>query len=998
MNKISLYKARAPLLYALFISLVYCNALFAQNTQPTTITGTVSDVNGVLPGVTITVKRTQNSTISDSAGKYSLTAQTDDTLVFSYIGFKTIEIGVNGRALLNAVLSDDATNLKEVTVNAGYYTVKDKERTGSIAKITAKDIDKQPVSNVLAAMQGRLAGVDIIQDSGTAGGGFQIKIRGVNSLRADGNSPMYVIDGVPYSSETIGYSSTTSGMPSTTSPLNSINPKDVESIEVLKDADATAIYGSRGANGVVLITTKKGKAGKARFSVSSSTGYGKVAKFIDLMNTEQYLAMRRDAYANDGITTYPGTAYDVNGTWDQSRYTNWQKELLGGTAEIHELQASVSGGSDQTQYLLSGSSRQETTVIPGDFKYRRTGIHFTMNHATEDNRFKMSFAGGYTLQDNKQPATDLSRVARNLAPNAPALYDENGNLNWENNTFQNPLAALRSFSTVDVKDLLANVVLSYAITPSLTAKVNLGYTDVKNHEQKIVPSTMANPSSGVTSAVSSLIDNATERQSQLFEPQLQWKKDFKNSSLDILVGGTAQEQTTSRLFISGTGFASNAMITNLGSANARSILGSEVLEYKYQAFFGRINYNYKDKYIVNVTGRRDGSSRFGPGKQFATFGAVGAAWLFSNESFLKENTILSFGKLRLSYGTSGNDQIGDYQYLNTYGNNGLNYQGVVGLEPIRLFNPDFGWESSTKFEAALETGFLKDRIFLTLVWYKNLSSNQLVGVPLPGTTGFTAINANLDATVENRGVEGTLRTVNCNGKHFKWTTNLTVSAARNELISFPGLVASTYANRYVVGQPTSIIKVYEYTGVNPQTGLFEVADLNGDGAFNTAGDKQKTIDLTPEYFGGLQNQFQYRNWQLDLFFQFVKQKTYDYTPNSPGGAMVNQSVAYANAWQQAGDVVPYQMNTSGANSAASAAFYRYVESDALVVDGSFIRLKNISVSYDVPLKAKGVTCKLSLSGQNILTFTHYKGGDPELRFTGYLPPLRVFTGGVQLTF
>lgn len=967
------------------------------------ITGIVRDASGVLPGVTVSVKNALrqaqgDTTVTDENGRFTIVAAEGDVLIFSYIGYEDVTIVVDKRISLTVTMKEDATALKEVVINAGYYNVKEKERTGSISKITSKDIEKSPVSNVLAAMQGRMAGVDIIQDSGTSGGGFQIKIRGVNSLRTDGNSPLYIIDGVPYSSETIGYSNTTTGMVAPTSPLSSINPTDVESIEVLKDADATAIYGSRGANGVVLITTKKGKAGKTKFSVSSSSGYGKVTKFIDLMNTEQYLAMRRKAFANDGIVTYPATAYDVNGTWDATRNTDWQKELLGGTAEITDLQMSVTGGSAQTQYLLSGTKRKETTVLPGDFEYDRTAVHFNMNHNSDHNKFKVLFSGGYSLQDNKQSSTDLSRTARNLAPNAPALYDAEGNLNWENDTFQNPLALLNGYSTVKTKDLLANVVLSYSILPNLDIKANLGYTDINNHEQRILPSTMNNPSLLITSANSSLFDNQTNRQSYLFEPQLQWKKSYGNHALDVLVGGTEQEQLTSRLFSLGFGFASNSLITNMASSNTKYVLGSDETEYKYQAFFGRVNYNFKEKYIINATGRRDGSSRFGPGKQFATFGAVGAAWLFSNEHLLKDSKVLSFGKLRMSYGTSGNDQIGDYQFLNTYGTSALNYQGVVSMEPLRLFNPDFGWESSTKMEAALETGYLNDRLFLTLAWYKNRSSNQLVGIPLPGTTGFTSINANLNATVENRGIEVTLRTVNFDGKNFKWSTNLNISVARNELISFPGLAGSTYATRYVVGESTSIVKVYDYAGVNATTGLYEFTDINGDGIINALGDKQKTVDLSPEYFGGLQNQIKYKNWQLDFLFQFVKQKAALYTPGVNGGSFFNQSTALVDAWQTAGDEAFYQLYSSGASSVAATAFSRFSDSNAMIVDGSYLRLKNIAISYDLPLKVKGVNCKILLQGQNVLTFTPYRGGDPEFRYTGFLPPLRVFTGGVQLNF
>ncbi|TBX67581.1 SusC/RagA family TonB-linked outer membrane protein [Flavobacterium silvisoli] len=962
------------------------------------ITGTVSDAHGGLPGVTVSVKNKPVSTITNENGQFSIAAEVGDVLVFSYIGYAAVTVTVDSRRVYDVIMQEDATTLKEVTVNAGYYTVKDKELTGSISKITSKELEKQPVTNVLAAMQGRMAGVDIIQDGGTAGGGFQIKIRGVNSLRADGNSPLYIIDGVPYSSESIGYASINSGMASPTSPLNSINPSDIESIEVLKDADATAIYGSRGANGVVLLTTKKGKVGRTKITVNATSGTGKATRFIDLMHTEQYLAMRKDGFAKDNITTYPASAYDVNGTWDQNRYTDWQKELLGGTAEFKNLNVSVSGGSAQTQYLLSGTTNTETAVIPGDFRYRKAAGHFSMNHAGEDNRFKLALSGGYTKQFNKQSTTDLTRLARNLAPNAPALYTADGELNWENNTFSNPLALLRGYSTVKTNDLIANVTLNYALTPKWEIKANMGYTNLDNHEQRLQPSSINNPSLNISSSSSLLYENVTTRESTIIEPQIRWADSFGKGKLDILVGGTAQKQTTGRLYTLGQGFASNSLITNMASANNKFVLASDVTEYKYQAFFGRVNYNYNDKYIVNLTGRRDGSSRFGPGKQFAYFGAAGAAWVFTNETSLKNSSWLSFGKLRASYGTTGNDQIGDYQYLNTYASSGQAYQGITGLEPTRLFNPEFGWEKSTKLEVALETGFLSDRIVLTTAFYRNRSSNQLVGVPLSGTTGFSSINANLDATVQNQGLEITVHTDNLRGKNLRWSTNVTIATARNKLISFPGLETSTYANTYVVGEPITIVKLYQYKGVNAQTGLFEFADLNGDGIINAAGDKHYVADLTPKYFGGFQNQLKYKNWDLDFLFQFVKQQTYNYTPGSANGTFFNQSTDYANVWQQSGDMAAYQMNTSGANSAAVTAFSRYTASDAIIVDGSYIRLKNIALTYTVPLKYKTMNCKLTVQGQNVLTFTNYKGGDPEFRATGFLPPLRVITGGVQLSF
>lgn len=260
----------------------------------------------------------------------------------------------------------------------------------------------------------------------------------------------------------------------------------------------------------------------------------------------------------------------------------------------------------------------------------------------------------------------------------------------------------------------------------------------------------------------------------------------------------------------------------------RVLLDEETL-YKYQAFFGRINFNYQQKYIANLTARRDGSSRFGPGKQFANFGALGFAWLFSNEKFLQNSRYLSFGKIRGSYGTTGNDQIGDYQFFDTYSVNGVLYNGISGLSPTRLFNSDFGWETNKKLEAALELGFFKDRIFTSVEWYQNKSSNQLVGIPLPGTTGFSSMQANLDAVVQNRGFEFTVRTVNFNSGNFNWTTSFNLTVAKNKLLSFPNLASSTYSQQYRVGQPLNIQLLYKFNGVNPQTGIYQFEDLNKDG-------------------------------------------------------------------------------------------------------------------------------------------------------------------------
>ena len=1007
MNNISFYKDGRALYCLIFTGILLSfSSTFASNPtrlfksifQQHKVQGNVTDGTNPLSGVTIAVKNKSNVTaITDYNGQFEITCAPYDTITVSYLGFKTAFIAVQGRTKIAVKLQYDTTTLQEVKINAGYYSVKESERTGSIARISSKEIEIQPVTNVLATMQGRMAGVNVVQTTGAPGGGFDIKIRGQNSLRSDANSPLYIIDGVPFSSDPIGHFQTSSPFPTVSSPLNSINPDSIESIEVLKDADATSIYGSRGANGVVLITTKKGKKGKTSFSINSSTGAGKITKFPDLMNTEQYLAMRRQAFINDGLAQYNDWDYDINGTWDQNRYTNWQKELLGGTAQINDLQGTISGGSEQTQFLLSGNYHQETTVYPGDFRYKKGGMQLNLNHLSEDGKFRITFSGGYNSQNNNLPAYDLSFDARYLPPNAPALYNPDGNLNWENGTWENPLRNLNAQFRSQTSGLIANTVLSYEIAKDLTINSSLGFTNLKSSETRTQPSTIYNPAYNITSARSAIYLYGTDRSSWIIEPQLNYSRAIAKGKLDALIGGTFQSQTNDILYQTANGFSSNSLIYNLAAAKNITIYSNDQTQYKYQAFFARINYNWKQRYILNLTGRRDGSSRFGPGNQFAVFGAAGAAWIFSHENFLADSSWLSFGKIRASYGTTGNDQIGDYQFLNTYTTSGINYGGMTGLQPSRLYNPNFGWEINRKLEFALELGFLQDRIFTTASWYRNRSSNQLVGLPLPGTTGFPSLQANLDAEVENRGLELTLRTVNFNGSKFKWSTSANISFAQNTLLRFPNLESSTYSQKYRIGQPLNIQLLYKYKGVDPQTGIYQFEDLNKDGIISFPDDRQTAVDLNPEFYGGLQNQLSYKRWNLDFLFQFVKQKSRTY-PMGPAGMMSNQLQRMNQTWTQSDHTAPYQIATTGYNYEAVMGDYYYTFSDGTVADGSYIRLKNIALSFDLPLGLQETGCKIMLQGQNLLTMTKFKDGDPEFGGAGFLPPLKIISAGIQLTF
>ena len=967
------------------------------------IKGKVTDPEGLpIPGVLIRVEGSSKSTLSDFDGSFLIQAEPKDSLTFSLLGYVAQTIKINNKTLINVQLLDDITELDAVMINAGYYSVTEKESTGNIEKVTGKDIEGQPLTNPLASIQGRVSGVEIVQTSGLPGSGFEIKIRGQNSIRPNGNEPLYIIDGVPYASSTIGDLQTSSLIipGNGISPLNNINSDDIQSIEILKDADATAIYGSRGANGVVLITTKKGKYGVTKFNIGASSGFGSVANKIDMLTTKEYLAMRREAFANDGVDNIPFNAYDINGTWDEGRFTDWQEELIGGTANLNNVQASMSGGSEQTQFLLSGNFNKQTNVFPGDFAYKQISALANVNHRSDNKKLSIQFSANFSSNSNDLPSNSLVREALILAPNAPVLYNEDGSLNWENSTWNNPLRNLEGNYLSRSSNLISNASINYELLNGLQFSSNLGYTQTNLRELRTSPSLIFNPAFGLGPEFSSAIHNIANRQSWIFEPQLKYDIEFSNFKISSLVGLTFQEQSSERLSQIASGFTNNALIENLGAANQLFILSDNPTEYRYNAFFGRINLILKDKYIINLTGRRDGSSRFGPENKFANFGAIGAAWLFSEEQFVKNNIpFLSYGKLRGSYGTSGNDQIGDYQYLDTYSFSNNFYQNIIGLQPTRLFNPNFSWEQNNKFEIALELGVFNDKLLFNSSYYKNTSSNQLVGIPLPATTGFNNISANLDATVENRGWEFNLSSTVIKNKNFNWSLSINLTIPRNELISFQGLEGSTFANQLVIGQPLNIVKVYESQGVNPDTGLFEFTDFNDDGAITSPEDRQNVADLSPEYFGGLENSISYKNLSLNFLFQFTKQLGTDYLAQGGIiGTMQNQPKEVLERWQTEGDFTNIQQFTSGFNNDGLVAFTNFTQSDAAITDASFMRLKTVSLSYKIPTAKVPFECEVFLRGQNLLTITNYNGLDPETLSRNTLPPLRFVTMGTRFTF
>lgn len=975
--------------------------------QEVEVTGTVTDTQGQpLAGATIIVKGRTSGTMSDPEGYYRIQVSPKDVLIFSYVGFRKVEIPINNQERIDVQLEEEIMSLDEVTVNAGYYSVKERERTGSIAKVTAKDIEMQPVSTPLQSLQGRMAGVEVTQQSGVPGAWTQIQIRGQNSMRLEGNYPLYIIDGVPVASTAL---ITLSSLPSPRGldPLNTLNLNNIESIEVLKDADATAIYGSRGANGVVLITTKKGKGtDETMYDFNLYTGVGKVSNTMDLLNTEQYLEMRREAFANDGIENYPATAYDVNGTWDQNRYTDWQKELIGSTANITHLDGSVSGGSARTSFLLGGSYHKETTVFPGDFCYHKFTGNLNLNHRSKDDRFKATLSINYGT--DKHELFNNSGIVSSaiwLPPNAPALYDEHGNLNWENSSWNNPLAGQLKTQDMTTKNMVVNTVLNYTLLKGLDLKVSAGYTDMNTEDNTVEPIQSHAPIYQANWEHQSQY-RTTKRNSWIVEPQILYSKNLGKGKLDALLGTTFQKNTSEIISVAGTGYSNESLIGNLAAAELTYVIEQSNINYAYTAIFGRIGYNWKQKYFINLTGRRDGSSRFGPENRFGNFGAVGAAWIFSEEDFFKKSLpFINFGKLRGSYGTTGNDQIPDYGYYALY----RPTQGAGGLYPFQLANPDYGWEVNKKLEMALDIGFLNDRIRTGVGWYYNRSSNQLIGYALPGITGFNSVQANMPATVRNTGWELEVYTQNIKAANFSWDTSFNITWPQNTLVKYDGIEQSSYVTQYRVGAPLNMVLAYEYTGIDPETGLYQVRDVNEDGRYDYD-DRILTKTLGRKYYGGINNSIRYKNFQLDVLLEFVRQtgvsNQYIFS-HTPGRAFMtsyaNVSTLALNRWQEPGDNTKIQKYTT---TTANNQQYTYAKNSDIGYnsDASFMRLKTLSLSYTFPgvwLSQIGMkACKVYLHAQNLFTITHYLGLDPQYPGSGItaLPSLRMFTGGVQLKF
>ncbi|ATL49295.1 SusC/RagA family TonB-linked outer membrane protein [Chitinophaga caeni] len=974
------------------------------------LSGQILDATNNEPviGVTIRIKNSSKGTTADASGRFQLSELAEDAvLLISSIGYTSVEIPAQQLQSFTAgephtlqhvkVLKLDSgtfiiylqrsTNKLDESVVVAYGTTTQRYNTGSVSSVKAEDIEKQPVSNVLEALQGNVPGLYISQTNGNIGSRMNISIRQQQSINSK-NMPLFIIDGVPF----VETSFASAGASGNIDPMNSINPADIASISVLKDADATAIYGSRGANGVILITTKKGKASEPHFDFNIYTGGGKVVNYMPMLNLDEYLDMRHAGFANDNTTPDFSNAPDLT-VWDTTQSRNFQKDYIGGTANQTEVTGAFSGGNQYLRYRFSNTFRHQTTPFPGDWGYKRYSSHLSVDNTSRNGKFGLSASAMYTKESNNQVASDLTRYVYILPPNYP-VYNEDGSLNWTGG-FTNPESFLLQSAEFKSDNLLANASLRYNILPGLDAKVSLGYNKISQTNNTYLPKSSLNPASSNGQSAATYTSDYIE--SYIVEPQLTYNRTLGNGRLSVLLGATWQQSSFAEpYFIRATGFSNDRLMSSWTAATDITSKSSSFNEYKYVSGFGRINYIMKDRYILNITGRRDGSSRFGPNHQFGNFGSAGAGWIFSNEPWFKQALPwMSYGKLRASYGTSGNDQIADYGYLATYGN--LFYQyGSTGIYPLRSANPDYRWEANRKLDIGLETGLFDDQIFLSASWFSSRTDNQLVSSPLSAQSGFTSFTGNMPALLQTSGWEFELKTKNISRKNFTWNSSFNITLPRNKLISFPGIETTIYAYTLMEGKPISNLNGYRYTGL--KDGIVTVADLNNDGKITTGlletanGDYYIVASSLPDYYGGFSNSIKLGRFQFDFLLQFVKQRkgSIRNAVNIQPGALSNQD---------------YQIISDGfrpsvlSSSEATYAYKNYyLLSDASYSDASFIRLKNVNLSYELPGSwAKTIRIKSSgafIRAQNLLTITNYLGFDPETGGAA-LPPLRQITAGIH---
>lgn len=996
------------LLGVLFLSL----SLLAQKT----ITGTVTDDKGLpITNASVLVKGTRVGTVTKADGTFSIAVPAGGTtLVISSVDMVEQEILIGLQSSFSISLKADDKSLQEVVVT-GYQTVRKKDVASAISKISAADIENLPIPNFAQAMQGRAAGVAVSAANGVPGGSLSVVIRGVGSINA-GTVPLYVVDGIQLNTGT-------GSINTQNNPLNFLNPDDIESIEILKDAAAASIYGARAANGVILVTTKKGKTGKPKITLSSYWGQTSPLKIDPVLNTQQWYTIRREALINSGSTpaAASNSAFAVlglpngssQGKVDSLPSYDWQDAAFG-NGSIFNAEASISGGSPNISYRTSASYSKQTAIIsPVDFQ--RGAVLSNLNFKLND---KINIENTISVSTFSQLAPysigntgfgNPAYAAGQIVPVNP-IYNSDGSYYGMPGSGQAVAGAL-SHNIIAVSDLIryftrtnqfiGSAAINYKVTPGLTLRsfVGLDYRLTQDHRYQ---DPRVSDGFAVGGRLSEQVDWNTNFISTTTANYNKRIKDVHN--INALVGVEYRKDLNQWFQADAQGFPTFLLQYLSAASTAVGVSGQWSASSTFSQF-GKLGYSYNSKYVVNYTVRRDGSSRFGANNKFGVFQSIQLAWNVDQEEFIKNSSTISAMKLRYSFGQAGNDQIGNVLYAQLYGATRL-YGGGSGLFPSQLGNPDLTWETREESNVGLDLGLFKNRVSLTVDAYRKVNKDLLLERSLYGTTGFTVIQQNL-GSMENKGVEILLSVIPFN-RGFKWTSSFNIAFQKNKLLElYDGLDALPGDATIRVGYPIGSFFTSEWAGVNPATGRGMWYDINGNITYNPAAADRKVLgDIYPSHFGGWNNSFSFKGFSLEAFLQYeygrIRQDAQFQQMMRNGGTTGNFLLyGFNTRWQKPGDVVPTPRpvnNMTDYNSASWATGTRYL------FKTDYIRLKQVTFGYEVPASAlkrfsvEGV--KFYVQGVNLWTYTKWPGYDPEFTGanTGIIPVSKNVIVGLQVRF
>ena len=900
--------------------------------------------------------------------------------MFSSIGFSDKEVSINGKTTIDVVLAAKDDNLNEVVV-VGYGTQRKKDITGSVGTVNASQIKNLSLTSPEQALQGRVAGVNVTSSSGTPGGAININVRGVGTINGS-SQPLYVVDGIPIA--TGSYSQLGVGN-QTLNSLADINPNDIESLDVLKDASATAIYGSRGANGVVLITTKRGKNQKTRFSYNGYYGTQEAWRKIKPLTGPEYQLLLQEMINNRGVAGEPSALLGSTIHDNSTVNTNWQDEIFR-TAPIQSHDISAQGGNDKTKFYIGGSYfDQEGTILGSRFQRYNFRINVD-NQVSEKFKITTGLSGSNTIQNRIENDNNIYGVLSSavlLASDIPKFNADGTYGKDPTSSVESPLvAAIENYNKVNNSRVNANLGAEYQFIPQLSLKVNLGADYVALNEARFYPS-ISNAGAGVRGQGTEAFNKSMNL---VNENVLSYKQSFGDHDLNAVAVASYQTQKFESIFALAEDFPGNA-IKRLSAAAVNKTASSSGGAFGIIGYVGRVNYGYKGKYLLSASIRRDGTSNLGENKRWGTFPAVSAAWRFSDEAFMRKFKFLNNGKIRGSHGTSGSNSgslFGSLPLISP----GANYLTNAGLAPSQMANASLGWETSIQTDMALELGFW-NRITLTTEVYNRKTENLLTSRGLVGNSGFLSVNDNVGG-ITNKGLEISLETRNFVKPNFSWTTNFNITFQTNNVDTIFGgnPFASGFASWIQQGYSLNsfrgyrVDKIFQSTsdivaardGTAARPGDIRWKDLNNDGRINSA-DQEILGNALPTFFGSLTNNFTYKNFELTVFLQFVGgNKIYNNNRAFAEGmnGVFGQFATTLNRWSPANTFTNQTTKMPRAVWGDPANNRR--ASDRWLEDGSFTRLKNLIFAYNLDSKLaskmKLSSLKVYVQAQNLITWTN----------------------------